>query len=68
MPDMNSTLKTEVLENLNFFFRKFRHNRHFFRQSGRKFFISGKLPFKLWSRFHTAATPEGKLCTSMWEL
>ena len=65
---MNSTLETEFLENFNFFFEKFRHNRHFFRQHGRKFFIIEKLSFKLWSQFHTGATPERKLGTSMWEL
>ena len=50
------------------FFRKIRHNRHFFRQTGRNFFIVEKCSFKLWSWFHTGATPEGKLCTWMWEL
>ena len=28
------------------FFRKIRHNRHFFRQTGRKFFIAEKISFK----------------------
>ena len=51
-----------------FFSRKVRHNRHFFRQNGQKFSIVEKLSFKLWSQFHTAATPERKRCTSMWEL
>ena len=51
-----------------FFFRKIRQNRHFFRQNSRKFSIVEKLSFKLWSQFHTGATPERKLGTSMWEL
>ena len=50
------------------FFRKIRHNRHLFRHFGQKFFIVEKLSFKLWSQFHNGATPELKLCTSMWEL
>ena len=64
---MNSTSKTEFFENF-VFFQKDRHNRHFFRQNGRKIFIVEKLSFKLWSQFHTGATPERKLGTSMWEL
>ena len=65
---MISTIKTEFLENFNFFFEKFRHNRHFFRQHCQKFFIIEKLSFKLWSQFHTGVTPERKLGTLMWEL
>ena len=67
MPDKNSRKKTEFLEKY-FFFRNFRHNRHFFRQNGQKFFFTGKISFKLWTRFHNGATPGCKLCTSMWEL
>ena len=64
----DSTMKIEIFGEKSFFFRKNRHNRHFFRQTGRNFFIVGKLSFKLWSRFHTEATPERKLCIWMWEL
>ena len=62
------TCRVWVYEKKIFFFPKFRHNRHFFRQTGRKFFIVEKLSFNLWSQFHTGSTPDYKLCTSMWEL
>ena len=67
-PDLKYWMKTVFLEIFNSFFWIFRHNRHFFRQNGRKFFIVEKLSFKLWSQFCTGAPPERKLCTSMWEL
>ena len=64
----NEFYKENLVFLKNVFFRKIRHNRHFFRQSGQKFFIVEKLFFKLWSQFHTGDTPERKLGSSMWEL
>ena len=68
MPDLNSWMKTGFLEIFNFFFWFFRHNRHFFRQNGQKFFIVEKLSFKLWSQFHNGAAAERNLCASKWEI
>ena len=57
-----------IFYDFHVFFRKIRHNRHIFRQFGRKFFIVEKLSFNIWSQFHNGAAPDCKLCASMWEI